>query len=78
MKELIDKGLTYSAVGATGSTLVEPEQVYHSLLTTPFYLNITGVDIIQIIGAIYMLFKIPLVINDVWQLSKPGRKNAQV
>lgn len=70
MKTLIaDKAATVQvtaatgATGATVSTFVEPEIIYHSILTAPIFefsvqsgiAQVTGASIIQVIGAVYFL-----------------------
>ena len=72
MNTLIDKAATTTAVGTTGTTLVQAEAVYHSALVVPFMFGITGADMIQIAGGLYILAKLPIAIVDAYKLFRPS------
>lgn len=72
MNTLIDKAATTTAVGTTGSTLVQAEAVYHSALIVPFMFGLTGADIIQIAGGLYILAKLPVAIVEAYRIFRPA------
>ena len=72
MNTLIDKAATTTAVGTTGTTLVQAEAVYHSALVVPFLGSLTGADLIQIAGGLYILAKLPVALFDAYRLFKPA------
>jgi hypothetical protein len=65
---IIDKVATTTAVGTTGTTLVQAEAVYHSALVVPVMMGLTGADMIQIAGGLYILAKLPVAIFDAYKL----------
>ena len=75
MNTIIDRALITVSSGSIASTAVEPEIIYSQKLMIPldWMLGFTGVEIIQIIGALYLLPKLPLALLDLYQrILKPS------
>lgn len=62
MSQLIEKALPVTAVSATGTTLVEPHMP--QALEIVVFIGLTGTEWIQIIGAAYLVVKLPGAIKE--------------
>lgn len=75
MNTLIDRAAITVSGGSIASTTIEPSIIYDQRLTVPldWVMGFTGAELIQIIGALYLLPKVPLAIQDLYlRMLKPS------